>query len=62
MKYSLGDRVCITKTGKTGTVCDVREIEGRSIYIIDCFDECDSKEFLDCVVTVNENEIETLVE
>lgn len=62
MTYSLGDRVRIMATGKTGSVCDAREVEGKAVYIIDCFGECDSEEFMDCVVTVEESEIEVLIE
>ena len=62
MTYSLGDRVRIIASGKTGTVCDAQMTEGKALYIIDCFGECDSEEFLDCVVTVEETEIEALIE
>ena len=62
MKFSLGDRVRIIASGKTGTVCDAQITEGKALYIIDCFGECDSEEFMDCVVTVTEAEIESLTE
>lgn len=62
MKYTLGDRVRIIESGKTGSICDAQKTNGKSIYIVDCFGECDSEDFLDCVITVNENEIEPLYE
>ena len=60
MKFSLGDRVRIIASGKTGSVCDAQETDGKALYIIDCFGECDSEDFLDCVVTVEEPEIERI--
>lgn len=62
MKYTLGDRVRITESGKTRSICDAREVDGRPLYIVDCFGECDSEELLDCIITVNEDEIEPLYE
>ena len=60
MKYELGDRVRIVSSGKTGSICDAEMREGRPLYIVDCFGECDSEDFLDCVITVEEYEIEPI--
>lgn len=58
--YDLGDRVRIVANGQTGSICDVRKVKGEYVYIVDCFGECDSEELLDCVITVNEAEIEAI--
>ncbi len=58
MMYDLGDRVRIIASGKTGSICDARMVDGRPLYIVDCSGECDSDALKDCVVTVEENEIE----
>lgn len=60
MMYDIGDRVCIISSGKTGTVCDTRIVDGKPLYIVDCFGECESEETKDCVITVEENEIQKL--
>lgn len=60
MMYELGDRVRIIASGKTGSVCDARMVDGRPIYIVDCFGECDSDAVIDCVITVEEHEIEAI--
>lgn len=62
MKYALGDRVRIIECNKTGSICDAYEANGKSIYIVDCSGECDSEDFLECVNTVDEVEIEPLYE
>lgn len=43
MKYELGERVRIVASGQTGSICDARMVDGRSLYIVDCFGECDSE-------------------
>lgn len=58
--YKLGDRVRITSSGKTGSICDVSMVDGRPLYIVDCFGECDSDAVSDCVITVEEHEIEPI--
>ena len=58
MMFDLGDRVRIISNGQTGSICDISEFEGRNIYIVDCFGECDSESVADCVISVEENEIE----
>ena len=58
MKYDLGDRVRIIAKDQTGSICDVSIYDGRPLYIVDCFGECDSEELQDCVITVEEHEIE----
>lgn len=60
MPYNLCDRVRIIQSGKTGTVCDVHTVDGETLYIVDCFGECDSCEIEDCVITVTEKEIELI--
>lgn len=60
MKYELGDRVRIIASGQTGSICDARVVDGRPLYIMDCFGECDSEELCDCVITVEEHEIEAI--
>lgn len=60
MMYELGDRVCIITSGKTGSICDVRMVDWRPLYIVDCFGECDSEDLCDCVITVEEHEIEPI--
>lgn len=60
MMYELGDRVRIRASGQTGSICDTRMVEGRPPYIVDCFGECDSDAVSDCVITVEEHEIETI--
>ena len=60
--YDLGDRVRIITSGKTGSICDARMVDGRPLYIVDCSGECDSDALKDCVVTVEENEIEAVQE
>lgn len=58
--YKLGDRVRIISNDKTGSICDVRSIDGKMLYIVDSFGEYESEEVIDCVITVEENEIEKL--
>lgn len=60
MKFELGDRVRIIANGQTGSICDVSEVDGRPLYIVDCFGECDSESLIDCVITVEEYEIEAI--
>lgn len=60
MKYELGDRVRIISSGQTGSICDVRMVDGRPLYIVDCAGECDSESLIDCVITVEEHEIEPI--
>ena len=60
MMYKLGDRVRIVAKGQTGSICDAREVHGRTLYIVDCFGECDSESVIDCVITVEEHEIESI--
>lgn len=60
MKYELGDRVRIVASGKTGSICDAQMQDGKALYIVDCFGECDSDSVADCVITVEEREIELL--
>ena len=60
MKYELGDRVRIISSGQTGSICDARMVDGRPLYIVDCFGECDSEAVCDCVITVEEQEIEPI--
>lgn len=60
MKFELGDRVRIIASGQTGSVCDVSEVDGRPLYIVDCFGECDSESVIDCMITVEEHEIEAI--
>lgn len=60
MKFELGDRVRILESGQTGSICDARLFEGRPLYIVDCFGECDSESVIDCVITVEEYEIEAI--
>lgn len=60
MTYNLGDRVRIISSGKTGTICDVRVVDKKPLYIVDCFGECESEEAKDCVITVTEKEIQAL--
>lgn len=62
MKYDLGDRVRIIANGKTGSICDAQMQGDKPLYIVDCFGECDSDSVADCVITVEENEIERLPE
>lgn len=60
MMYDLGDRVRIIASGKTGSICDARiMVDRRPLYISG---ECDSDALKDCVVTVEENEIEAVQE
>lgn len=60
MTYNLGDRVRIISSGMTGTICDVRVVDKKPLYIVDCFGECESEEAKDCVITVTEEEIQAL--
>ena len=60
MTYCLGDRVRIISNGKTGTICDINTIDGKTLYIVDCFGECESEEVKDCVITVTESEMQVL--
>lgn len=60
MKFELGDRVCIIESGKTGSICDARIVDGKPVYIVDCFGECDSEDSKDCVITVEEHEIKAI--
>lgn len=60
MKYELGDRVRIISSGQTGYICDARTVDGRPLYIVDCSCECDSDDVCDCVITVEEHEIEPI--
>lgn len=60
MKYELGDRVRIIANGQTGSICDAEVADGRPVYIVDCAGECDSESVIDCVITVEENEIEAI--
>lgn len=60
MTYNLGDRIRIISSGKTGTICDVRVVDKKPLYIVDCFGECESEEAKDCVITVTEEEIQAL--
>lgn len=60
MKFDLGDRVRIIESGQTGSICDVSMFEGRPVYIVDCFGECDSEDAIDCVIPVEEYEIEAI--
>lgn len=60
MKYELGDRVRIIKSGQTGAICDARMVDESPLYIVDCFGECDSDAVSDCVITVEEHEIEAI--
>ena len=60
MKYDLGDRVRIIANGQTGSICDAQMRNGKPLYIVDCFGECDSDSVADCVITVEEHEIEPL--
>lgn len=58
MMYELGDRVRIVATGQTGSICDARIADGRPLYIVDCFGECDGDTVSECVITVEEHEVE----
>ena len=60
MKYELGDRVRIISSGQTGSICDARMVDGRPLYIVDCAGECDSESLIDCIITVEEHEIEPI--
>lgn len=60
MMYQLGDRVRIIANGQTGSICDAEMVDGRPVYIVDCFGECDSESLNDCAITVEENEIEAM--
>ena len=60
MKFDLGDRVRILESGQTGSICDASMFEGRPVYIVDCFGECDSESVIDCVIPVEEYEIEAI--
>ena len=60
MNYELNDRVCIIASGKTGCICDAQIQDGKALYIVDCFGECDGDSVADCVITVEEHEIELL--
>ena len=60
MKYELGDRVRIIANGQTGSICDAEVVDGRPVYIVDCAGEGESEEPQDCVITVEENEIEAI--
>ena len=60
MKYELGERVRIIAIGQTGSICDARMVDRRPLYIVDCFGECDSEAVCDCVITVEEQEIEPI--
>lgn len=59
--FDLGDKVRIITNGQTGYICDVSKFEGRMIYIVDCFGECDSESIADCVISVEESEIEAII-
>ncbi len=59
MKYELGDRVLITAKNQPGYICDASVRDGKSLYIVDCHEDCDSEELRDCVITVEEHEIES---
>lgn len=60
MKFELGDRVRIIANGQTGSICDAKMADGRPLYIVDCFGECDSESLIDCAITVEEFEIESI--
>ena len=60
MKFDLGDRVRILESGQTGSICDARMFEGRPLYIVDCFGECESESVIDCVIPDEEYEIEAI--
>ena len=60
MKYELGDRVRIIANGQTGSICDAEVVDARPVYIVDCAGACESEETQDCVITVEENEIEAI--
>ena len=51
--YDLGDRVRIITSGKTGSICDVRMVDGRPLYIVDCSGEWDSDALKDCIVNLH---------
>lgn len=60
MKFELNDRVRVIANGQTGSICDVSEIGGKTLYVVDSFGECDSDKTTDCLVTVEGHEIEPL--
>lgn len=60
MMYELGDRVRIIANGQTGSICDAEMVDERPLYIVDCFGECDSDSVIDCIITVEECEIEPI--
>ena len=60
MKFELGDRVRILAIGQTGSICDDLVRDGQQLYIVDCAGECDSEEMIDCVIPVEEYEIEAI--
>ena len=60
MMYELGDRVRIVANGQTGSICDAEMVDGRPLYIVDCFGECGSDSVIDCIITVEEYEIEPI--
>ena len=41
MNYKLGDRVRIITSGQTGSICDISMVDGRPLYIVDCFGACE---------------------
>lgn len=50
----------IVSSGQTDSICEVCMVDGQPLYIVDCFDECDSELVTDCVITVEEHEIEPI--
>jgi hypothetical protein len=58
--FKPGDKVRIIESGKTGSICDISTYNGRTLYIIDCSEECDSNSFFDLIITVEEYEIESV--
>ena len=62
MKYELGEQVRIIASGQTGSICDARMVDGRPLYIVDYFGERDSESLIDCIITVEECEIEPIIQ
>lgn len=58
--FKLGDRVRIIDSGKTGEICDVSAPDCEVRYIVDCSGETESDELPDCIITVDETEIEII--
>lgn len=59
-QFEIGECVRLIGQGKVGYICDIRIVNAKALYTVDCFYDCGGESLCDYLFTVEEHEIAKL--